>query len=81
MSVRYGELTIENCNFISEKGKSKKDGVYKARGIAYKVKNNNVRWIATKGIVYEYCYGFMVELGKYNWPNETAIQALVKLKS
>ena len=64
--MNYNRLTIENCDLIKEKAKTKNDGVYTIRGILYRVKNNKVTHYATSGAVYENFGGFTCNVGSYN---------------
>jgi hypothetical protein len=63
-NMKYGP-TIENTNAINEKAKTKNDGVYRFRGIVYRVKNNRVTHIASNGKVLERAGYFNVEIGTY----------------
>jgi len=81
MTIQYG-LTIDNQNFIIEKAKTKKDGIYTIRGVAYKVVNNMVEFFAAGGEVIQICYGFNVVIGSYDHLNiwsDTAKGALKKI--
>ena len=61
--MQYG-LTIENNNLILDKAKTKKDGCYKFRGVAYRVRNGKVTHFADKGQILENCMGFNVIVGE-----------------
>lgn len=66
----------ENMTLIREKAKSKKDGAYTFRGVAYRVRNNRVTHIAYWDEVLE-CFGnFNVIVGKYSGYTDAAIKAL-----
>jgi len=64
MTIQYG-LTMDNQSSIIEKAKTKKDGVYKFRGVAYRVVNNHARFFASNCEVIEMCYGFNAIIGRY----------------
>jgi len=78
-TIQYG-LTLENENLIIEKAKSKQDGVYAFRGIAYRVKDNKVTHSASNNEIVERCYGFNVVVGKYEYYSEHAKKALKMIK-
>lgn len=63
MSV-YGEYgtTVTNCNKAIEKAKQKNDGVYKLKGLYYRVKDHKVTHFAAYNNVYQFCYGFLVKI-------------------
>ncbi len=56
-------LTIENQNIISEKSKSKKDGIYSFRGIKYLVKSGKATHFLDRGQILESCGAFNVVVG------------------
>jgi len=62
--MRYGN-TIENRTLIRKKAKEKANGVYRFRGVAYRVFNSRVTHTACDGIVLESFGAFDVEVGKY----------------
>lgn len=64
--VEYG-LTIENNNLILEKAKTKKDGIFTFRGVAYRVRGGNVTHFACDGRILERAYGFNVVVGGYEY--------------
>lgn len=64
MTLQYG-LTIENQNLINTKAKTKKDGVYTFRGVAYRVRANKVTHFAVRGEVLQQYGAFNVKLGTY----------------
>jgi hypothetical protein len=60
----YGTTTI-NCNLAVYKAKTKKDGVYRLRGLCYRVRGGCVTHFAAYGDVYEKSYGFLISVGSY----------------
>jgi len=56
--VKYG-LNIENQNLLTEKAKSKKDGCYTMRGVAYRVRDGSVTHFAADGDV-------LIPFGNFN---------------
>lgn len=58
-------LTIENQNIISEKSKSKKDGIYSFRGIKYLVKSGKAVAFRDRGKIYEPFGNFNILVGYY----------------
>lgn len=44
--IQWGKLTIVNQNLIADKAKTQKDGIYRVRGIMYKVQNNRATYFA-----------------------------------
>tara|TARA_R110002124_G_scaffold147816_2_gene313221 strand:- start:401 stop:661 length:261 start_codon:yes stop_codon:yes gene_type:complete len=62
--IQYG-LTMENQSLIIEKAKSKRDGIYKLRGVTYRVINNHAVFYAVDGEVIQMCYGFNAVIGRY----------------
>jgi len=68
--IFYNELNVENTNFIIEKAKTKKDGVYSARGIMYRVKNGGVTHYGAKGKIYAAVGHFVTPVGSYDWSDE-----------
>jgi hypothetical protein len=79
MTIQYG-LTMDNQQAIIDKAKSKKDGVYKFRGVAYRVVNNHARFFASNCEVIEMCYGFNAIIGSYEHSLDS-INAVKALKS
>lgn len=53
--IKYG-LTQDNQRTIQEKAKSKKDGIYTFRGVAYRVINGNVTHYANYGEIIQSSY-------------------------
>lgn len=68
-------LTIENQNIISEKSKSKKNGIYSFRGIKYLVKSGKAVAFRDRGKIYEPFGNFNILVGYYN-NEEEAIKIL-----
>ena len=73
--VQYG-LTIENEKYIIEKAKAKKDGVYQARGVAYRVRGGRVTHYAYRGKVLERAYGFNCIVGSFSGCSPDAVKTL-----
>ena len=65
MTIQYG-LTMDNQSAIIDRAKNKKDGIYKFRGVAYRVVNNHARFFASNCEVIEMCYGFNAIIGRYD---------------
>ena len=63
--VTYG-LTLENQQCIQDRAKSQKNGVYRFRGVAYKVWEGMVTLLAWDGVVYQPHTHFNVQLGRYD---------------
>jgi hypothetical protein len=80
MTIKYG-LTIENQKLINEKAKTKNDGVYKFRGVVYRVINNIAKFYARDGEVMQNEFGFNVVIGVYNrsYGQDGAVKALKKI--
>ena len=80
MSIQYG-LTIENQKLINEKAKTKNDGVYKFRGVTYRVINNIAKFYASDGEVLQNEFGFNVVIGAYNrsYGQDDAVKVLKKI--
>lgn len=81
MTIKYG-LTIENQKLINEKAKTKNDGVYKFRGVAYRVINNIAKFYASDGAVLQNEFGFNVVIGNYeiSYGQDEAVKVLKNLK-
>jgi len=60
-------MKLETQQLIIERAKSKKDGVYRFRGVEYRVKNFRATHYAAHGELFESAYGFNVLIGKYDW--------------
>ncbi len=80
MTIQYG-LTLENQKLINEKAKTKNDGVYKFRGVAYRVINNTAKFYASNGDVLQSEFGFNVVIGVYtrSYGQDGAVKALKKI--
>jgi len=61
----YG-LTITNQNYINEKAKTKKDGCYQARGVAYRVVAGMVTHFACNGEVLQQYGHFNTVVGTFD---------------
>lgn len=76
--MEYG-LTVTNQNYIMEKAKSKKDGIYQARGVHYLVIDGRaIHFITVIGDVFEYSHGFNVQIGKCEALNDTVQRDTLK---
>lgn len=76
----YG-LTLINQNMIIEKAKTKKNGCYLFRGVAYKVVDNKVEFFVSYGKVVQTCYGFNSEIGTYEHTgSDSALKFLKRMK-
>ena len=77
MTIQYG-LTLDNQQAIIEKAKTKKDGVYKFRGVAYRVINNQAVYYAADEQILQMCYGFNAVIGRYEHSlnQSSAVKAL-----
>ena len=64
--VTYG-LNIENERLILDKAKSKRDGVFTFRGVAYRVRQGKVTHFAVDRKILERAYGFNCIVGNYEW--------------
>jgi len=73
--MKYGN-TIENMALICAKAKEKDDGVYRFRGVAYRVRENRVTHIACGGQVLEPFGYFDVEVGRYDGYGDAAVKVL-----
>lgn len=78
--VKWGELNIENQNFINERAKEKKDGVYISRGIVYRVRSGRVTHYACKGDIVSPYGNFNVQAGRYSGYNTDAQKVLKGIK-
>ena len=72
-------ITITNINYIIGKSKSKKDGVYTARGLSYRVINKNCKYIAYNQKVYQYAYGFLSIIGECGFYKSEEKKALLSI--
>lgn len=73
--VQHG-LTIENEKYIIEKAKAKKDGVYQARGVSYRVRDGRVTHYAHGGKVLERVCGFNCVVGGFSGFSAEAVRIL-----
>ena len=64
--VAYNRLTIENQQACIDKAKTKKDGVYTFRGIAYRVHDNRITHFACNGEVVIPFSNFNTLVGTYH---------------
>ncbi len=71
----YGP-TPENMELILEKSRGKKNGVYRLRGVVYRVAGGKVTHIAHGGTLLECCGHFNVVVGKYSGYEDSAAKAL-----
>ena len=77
--VTYSRLTVENQNYIIEKAKSKQNGCYLARGIAYRVGDGKVTHFAVGGEILQPHGAFNVVVGTYSGNSDEAKKILLKL--
>ena len=73
--MRYGN-TIENMELIRAKAKEKGNGVFRFRGVAYRVRDKRVTHIACDGKVLEPFGHFDVEVGRYDGNGDAAVKML-----
>jgi hypothetical protein len=78
LKMRYGP-TPENMQLIDAKAKKKNDGVYRFRGVVFRVCGNRVTHIAHNGKILERCGYFNVEISKYDGYQDEAYKALKTL--
>ena len=78
--IFYGQLNQDNRLFIQEKAKVKKDGVYQARWIGYRVRDGRVTHYVVSGDVLENFGGFVVNVGSFQ-DNAAALKAIKALKN
>ena len=57
-------MSNDDFNYIKEKCKNKKDGIYTARGIFYACKDNRLVLISERDNISQVSFGFLVLLGK-----------------
>jgi hypothetical protein len=77
--IFYGQLNQANRLFIQEKAKAKKDGVYQARWISYRVRDGRVTHYVVRGEVLENFGGFVTPVGTFD-DNAAALKALKAFK-
>lgn len=82
-SVSWGQSTVDNINYLTDLAKSKPDGVYKARGIGYRVHNKNLTHYhannGSKRTLYLNYTHFSSPIGSYDSSDE-AHKALRNIK-
>jgi len=80
MSVQYG-LTITNQNAINEKAKTKKDGCYTFRGVAYRVRSGAVTHFSVGGEVLQQFGAFNTVVARLErYSQEAALKFLRTIK-
>jgi hypothetical protein len=78
--MKYG-LTIDNQKYIHEKAKNKKNGIYKARGCIYRVRNQKITHIAYYGEVVIPYGNFNIAAGSYKWTgDQSGVDCLKNIK-
>jgi hypothetical protein len=65
-------INLETAALITEKSKTKKDGVYRFRGAEYRVKDGRATHYAINGEILEKAYGFVCVVGNYDWEFSTS---------
>lgn len=69
-------MRTENIDLIVDKAKQKKNGVYRFRGVSYRVFGGTVTHFAHGGFVFEKAYGFLVKVGSYDGYSDTSVKVL-----
>ena len=59
-------INLEISGLITKKSKTKKDGVYRFRGVEYRVKDGRATHYAINGQILEKVYGFACVIGNYD---------------
>ena len=81
--IYWGRPDVENINHINSLAKSKKDGVFKVRGIGYRVRNGKVTHYHCisngKHEVRQNAGHFVVPIGEFD-KSEAAHAALKKIQ-
>jgi hypothetical protein len=77
--IFYGQLDQANRLFIQEKAKTKKDGVYTARWIGYRVRDGRVTHYVVRTKVLENFGAFVTSVGTFT-DNAAANKALKAFK-
>lgn len=77
--VKYG-LTIENQYLICQKAKTKEDGCYRFRGVAYRVKDGRATHFGFDGQILESFGNFNVVVGTYDYHMSSDVEAQKALK-
>lgn len=73
-------IKLETQNAIVEKAKNKKDGCYRFKGVAYRVRDGGVTHVGSSGEILA-CHGqFNVIVGSYEWSinSDEAAQKLLR---
>lgn len=65
-------MKLSDCQFIHEKAKTKANGCYRIRGIAYRVRDGRVTHFAYRGEIIEPHGVFHVAIGRYDVPQYRA---------
>jgi hypothetical protein len=78
--IFYGQLNQANRLFIQEKAKTKKDGVYQARWIGFRVRDGRVTHYVVRNEVLENFGGFVTSVGTFG-DNAAALKALKALNA
>lgn len=73
--MRYGP-TPENMELIRGKAGDKTNGVYRFRGVLYRVRDKRVTHVAHDGKVFERYGHFNVEVGRYGGYEDAAAKML-----
>ena len=60
-------MKVEILNAIVDKAAVKKDGCYRCRGIAYRVRNGKVTHVATDGKLFQIYGGFVTQVCSYEY--------------
>ena len=77
--IFYGQLNQANRLFIQEKAKTKKDGVYQARWIGFRVRNGQVTHYVKRNEVLANYGAFVTPVGTFS-NNDAALKALKAFK-
>jgi len=75
--IQYSALTITNMEALRDRAKTKPDGCYRFRGIAYRVRARSLTHVAAKGEVYIVSVAFLVSAGTCG-ARDTEAQAKLK---
>ena len=67
--INYRNLRMKqvDLNLIIQKAKLKDNGVFSFRGILYRVVDNEVRFLAHSKEIYQLSFGFLVQIGSYDY--------------
>ena len=74
--ITYNELTSENKKACEDRAKTRQDGVYTFRGIAYRVRNGRITHFACNGEVLIPYGNFNVCAGNYQNYHTVAVKTL-----